>query len=43
MKALYTKLLRQVDNIDVLAGIVCLVISLTIFFVTHVLNREIPL
>ncbi|WP_262893473.1 hypothetical protein [Zobellia roscoffensis] len=43
MKALYSRLIRQVDNVDVLAGIVCLVISLTIFFVTRVLNREIPL
>gem|GEM_PF-4959976 len=43
MKAIYNKLKNRVDNQDTMAGIVCLVISLTVFFIMKVLNREIPL
>ncbi|MGJ8737508.1 hypothetical protein [Zobellia laminariae] len=43
MKAIYTKLKTRIEGEDTLAMIVCFSISLTVFFIMKVLNREIPL
>lgn len=43
MKVIYVKLKNRLEREDTMAAISCLVISLMVFFIIKVLNREIPL
>lgn len=43
MKAIYARLKNRFEFKEILAGISCLIISLTVFFIIKILNREIPL